>query len=308
MFNSAQNRALVQTEIDELFIAKFNGEQFPGHVGAEFAPLFQVVNTELDTHFISLFKGANLPQQIGETQSVPRSTPKTQFTKTVTVKDFADSVELSKNLFDDGKFDVIQDTVSDMAVKARIGRDRNAFRPFRNGFTTELTADGVSWFNNSHTLISGGTEDNLVTGALSDSTLNTAIVRLLELKDQAGVIRGSVPSLLVVAPANFKNAVQVTGSELISGSANNDTNMFFKSMMGLQVVTSQWLGAAAGGSDTAWFLLGSNHGLRRLVRQDVQTAMRGWEQSDNRTILYQYNFREEVYVADFCGAVGSTGL
>jgi hypothetical protein len=68
------------------------------------------------------------------------------------------------------------------------------------------------------------------------------------------------------------------------------------------------LGAAAGGSDTAWYLLSDNHSVTRLVRQGIQTALRSWEYSNNRTYLYQANFREEVYSPDYIGCVGSTGV
>ncbi len=72
--------------------------------------------------------------------------------------------------------------------------------------------------------------------------------------------------------------------------------------------SSPYLGAAAGGSDTAWFMLTRNHSVSRLVRQGIETALRPWQYSNNRTYLYQGNFREEVYVPDYSGAVGSTGL
>ncbi len=197
-------------------------------------------------------------------------------------------------------------TVAQFAKNARITQDDNAFKWFRNAFTTSLTADG-SAFIASHTLIGGGTQSNLISGALTNDTLNTAIVRLREMKNQAGVIMGDVPKILLVPPALFQKAIQLTESALVADNANNAINVW-RSAYGMVVKTSPYLGAAAGGSDTAWFLLSDNHSVTRLVRQGVQTALRSWEYSNNRTYLYQANFREEVYSPDYIGCVGSTGL
>lgn len=190
---------------------------------------------------------------------------------------------------------------------ARITQDTNAFGLFRGAFTTTLTPDSVAWISASHVTLNGDTVSNLVTGALTTTTLNTASVALQLQKNQRGVIRGSVGKYLVVAPANFKNAIEITQSVLVSDSANNAVN-FYRSMMGIEVMTSPYLSASAGGSDTAWFLLSEFHGVKRVIRQGVQTALVSWEFSDNRSYKYQGNFRETYFVADWAGAVGSTGL
>ena len=185
--------------------------------------------------------------------------------------------------------------------------DQNAFGIFRGAFTTTLTADGVSFVNAAHVLIGGGTESNLVTGALSQATLNDAIVRLAQQKDQSSVVLGNQPAILLVPTPLFKKALEITESALISGSANNDLNVY-RSAFGITVWTNPYMDAVNGGSDTAWFLLSRNHCITRYIRQGIQTALRDWSISNNRTYLYQCNFREEVAVIDYVGAVGSTGV
>lgn len=195
--------------------------------------------------------------------------------------------------------------VADFAMVARVTQDDNAFALFRNGFTTTLTADGQALFS-THTLIGGGTQVNNSTAALTPSSFNDAIVNLAQQKNQAGVIMGNVPSVLLVPSALFKKAKEITESALIADSANNNINVY-RSAFGITVWTSPYLGAAAGGSDTAWFLLARNHSITRLIRQGIQTALRDWTYSNNRTYLYQANFREAVYAADYVGSYGSTG-
>ena len=101
---------------------------------------------------------------------------------TTLVGDFANGIEISKDLFDDNMHSVWSQTVANFARAARITQDDNCFKLFRNAFTTTLTADGDP-FIGTHTLIGGGTISNLVSGPLSPSTLYDAIVTLRQQKD-----------------------------------------------------------------------------------------------------------------------------
>jgi len=204
-------------------------------------------------------------------------------------------------------FGVWADSVRELAMKAKVSQDQYAFGIFRTAFSTTTTPDGVAWISSAHPLIGGGTQSNLSTGVLNDANFNLAIINIREQKDQAGVILGNAPAYLVVPSALFKTAVQLTESALVTGSGNNDLNVY-RSAYGITVFTSPYLGAAAGGSDTAWFLLAKNHGIRRAIRQGLQTALRDWTMSNNRTYFYQANYREVVFVKDYAGSTGSTGL
>lgn len=196
--------------------------------------------------------------------------------------------------------------VVDFAQQALNTQDNTAFGLFRNGFTTALTADGNAIFS-THTLIGGGTQANNATTALTPTSLNTGLVNLMEQKNQAGVITGSTAKVLLVPPALWKHAREITDSALIADSGNNNVNVY-RSALGITVWTSHWLGAVAGGSDTAWFLLAARHGFTRLIRQGMQTALTPWQYSTNLTYNYQANFRENYFCADYSGSFGSTGL
>ena len=196
--------------------------------------------------------------------------------------------------------------VRDFADVAMQTQDYTAFGLFRGGFNTSLTADGSAIFS-THTLIGGGTQANNATAALSVSSLNDGIVNLMQQKNQAGVIMGDAPSVLLVPPALWKHAREITDSALIADLANNNINVY-RSALGLTVWTSPWLGAAAGGSDTAWFLLAQRHGFTRLIRQGLETALTPWQYSTNLTYRYQANYREAYFCADYAGSYGSTGV
>ena len=194
----------------------------------------------------------------------------------------------------------------DFGQKARITRDDNAMKLYRDAFTTTLTADGATLISDSHTTISGATVDNKLTAALTETSLNDAIVSLIEQKDQAGVVSGGMPQTLFVPPALFKLASEITESELRSGTGDNDSNVY-STKYGIEVATSNRLGAASGGSDTAWFLLGTNHSIGRWVRQSVETSLVDWRLQRNNNYIYKGEFREVVGARDYVGIVGSTG-
>lgn len=308
MFTESQNFAVVQTELDTVFYQNFDYDTtFPSIATAATGAIFKPIPTEHAAYIEEIFAGSSLFPQVGETSTVPTTTPKVANKLTTYIKDYANSIEISKNLFDDNLHGVWSKTVADFAMVARVTQDSNAFALFRNAFTTSLTADGVSLINSAHPLISGGTQSNLVAGALSVTTLNNAIVALRQQKNQAGVILGNVPSVLLVPSQLFKHAIEITESALIADTANNNINVY-RSAYGITVYTSPYMDAVAGGSDTAWFLLARNHSVTRLIRQGIQTALRNWDVSNNRTYLYQANFREAVYAPDYVGIVGSTGL
>ena len=306
MFTEAQNFSIVQTELDKVFFQSFDfDETFPGVAHATTADIFKPQDTTTAAWIQSVNKGSGLFPAIGETATVPLSTPHVTNKQTTQVLTFAQGIDISKQLFDDNMHGVWAEDVRDFALKAKDTQDYNAFSLFRLGFTTALTADGNAIFS-THTLIGGGTQVNNGTGALSPTTLNTAIVNLIEQKDQSGVIRGSSPKVLLVPPALWKHAREITDSALIADSANNNLNVY-RSALGITVWTSHWLGAAAGGSDTAWFLLAARHGFTRLVRQGLETALTDWRYSNNLTYRYQANFREAYFCADYAGSYGSTG-
>ena len=307
MFTEAQNFSIVQTELDRVFFQQFDyDDTFPGVAHATTAEIFKPQETTHAAWIQSINKGSGLFPAIGETATVPLSTPKVTNKQTTQILTFAQGIDISKQLFDDNMHGVWAEDVRDFAQKAKDTQDYTAFGLFRNGFTTALTADGSAIFS-THTLIGGGTQSNAGTVALSPTSLNTGLVNLMEQKDQSGVIRGSTAKVLLVPPALWKHAREITDSALIADVANNNVNVF-RSALGITVYTSHWLGAAAGGSDTAWFLLAARHGFTRLIRQGLETALTDWRYSNNLTYRYQANFRENYFCADYAGSYGSTGV
>ena len=313
MFNEAQNLAIVRTELDSVFFQEFNYEDSnPVMTNCKNALIFRQETTDKAYDIEEIYKGVNLFPIISETQTVPTSTPKVANKITTSIKDFAESVELSKDLFDDNMFGVWSRTVTDLALKARVSADANAFKIFRGAFDTTLTADGIALCG-AHVLLNGQTYNNSlytvsgnVSSVLSSTSLNNAIVALAQQPDQQGVVLGQQPQVLLVPPALIKLALELSDSALAGDVSTNAINVY-RSAYGYRVFSTPYIGAATGGSDTAWFLLGRNTGIKRIVRQGIETFLRSWGYSNNRTYLYQANFREEVVAVDYLGVIGAQG-
>jgi len=318
MFTETQNFSLVQTELDEVFKQSYEATVPPSYATALTGDIFKVTDTTHAAYIGTIHKGPGLFSKIGEVQAVPSYVAKVANKWTVTIADFAEGIDISKNLFDDDIHGEWENQVSDFAVMARRTQDFNAFKIFRGAFTTTLTADG-SAFIGSHTLIGGGTTNNEVvtadisgatTSALTTSSFNVAMQRLANMKSQAGVPLQCVGDILLVPPALYVTARQIAVSALTPENGNNAVNVFSMDYS-VKVYQSVWLGTASPdgiGSDTAWFLLDSSrHQVRRFVRQGIITSLRDWTMSNNRTYYYQANFREEVFVPDYIGVVGAKG-
>lgn len=313
MFNEAQNLAIVRTELDAVFFQEFNYEDSnPVMTTCKNALLFRQETTDKAYDIEEIYRGTNLFPIITETQTVPTTTPRVANKITTAIKDFAESVELSKNLFDDNMFGVWARTVEDLALKARVTQDQNAFKIFRGAFTTTLTADGNALCS-IHNLLNGSTYSNnlfditAATTVLSSTSLNSAIVALAVQPDQTGVVLGQQPAVLLVPPALIKLALELSDSALAGDVSTNAINVF-RSAYGYRILSNPYLSAATSGSDTAWFLIGRNHAIKRIVRQGIETFLRPWGYSNNRTYLYQANYREEVVALDYIGVIGAKGL
>lgn len=295
----------IKTALDEVFVPGYTGEQHPGHATAETSAIFHQDTTDRSAVIGELFKGVGYWQTKQEEQDVPQLTPRIGNQKTFTVTEPAGSVDVPRTFKRDDLHGVFAKMVADMGVMARVTRDKNAFALFVNAFGTTTTADGVSLINDSHTALDGTTVDNNVGAALSETTLFTAIRQLYEMKCQDGTIRGSLAHSLLVPPALFKTATEISESSLRSGTGNNDLNVY-STKYGVNVYTTPFLGTAVGGgSNTAWFVLGDNHTIYRWVREGVQTVLVPWQNQRNNNYIYKGMFSEVVGAVSFEGIVGS---
>ena len=180
----------------------------------------------------------------------------------VTYTHYEDSLgtSVSNQLWEDDQFNVIKRKPANLA-KAKIRSQEQLLADIFNysftagggGNSTFTSGDALALFSNAHTREDGGaTQSNYTATDLNEAAIETATVAMRNTLDHKGQLYMSKANTLIVPPALEKEARILLDSTQRVGTANNDINPY---QGALKLVVWDFLGAAAGGSDTAWFLL-----------------------------------------------------
>lgn len=319
MFDEQDNLAIYRTELDDVLVQTFRYDSTkPGIATANTGAVFKQMDWDKKQYIFEVNSDVGLFEIIGENATVPLDKPKVRNKVFVTLQDFGKGIDISKDAFDDIQHGVWATDVAKLAMKARVTQDAYAFSKYNGAFTTVLTADGSAAVG-THNLIGGGTYSNQLktsdisgatSTALNNSSFNAMMVKMRTMVDQRNVPLGDTIDHLLVPPALFQEAIQVTESALVADSAQNNINVW-RSAYGVDVWSTPYLSSVASqfitGSDTAWFGLSDHHVVTRVKRQGLETYLRPWGISNTRTYNYQANFREEVFIGDYVGLIGALG-
>ena len=174
-----------------------------------------------------------------------------------------------------------------------------------NGFSNSYPGgDGVSLFNASHPLISGGVNSNTPTTQidLNETSLEAAVIQIAAWTDERGLLIAAKPKKMVVPPSLMFVAKRLLDTELRVGTADNDINAI------------KQMGAIPEGycvnhflTDTsAWFLTTDvPNGMKHFVRTPLQNSMDG--DFDTGNVRYKARERYSFGWSDPLGMWGSSG-
>lgn len=153
----------------------------------------------------------------------------------ITNKEFGGGVQVERYLVEFDQFDIIEGRWKLLARSLTQTRQVYALRPFNAGFAVDTAFDysndeGVALFSDSHTTPRAGVSttvgfDNLLTAALSPTSLKAARLQFRKLKDLAGQpIDGWEPDTLIV-PVDLKDRAEeilktTTGLDTAEGNVN----------------------------------------------------------------------------------------
>lgn len=225
-------------------------------------------------------------------------------------KAFTKGFMISRELNDDEKYGQMKKMAKALARAGRAKVEKDAITVLTKGFKSDAGAfkgrDGKELFHDAHTLVdSSKTCSNLMTGPLNETNLKKAIQMMASQLDEAGNLIQMKATKLIVPPALEDTALRLLHSSQLPGTNNNDTNEYLKNR--LQVVVMDYLGATAGGSDTAWFLQdGTRHELNFFWR--VKPEFKNEEDFDTFVAKYRGYMRYSYGFSDWRGMVGSKGL
>lgn len=265
--------------------------------------LFKIVGTDRDIWQSTEIHDLDLFKQMSEGEEYTYTRPKQGSHLTLTVVKYGLGFSISEEMIKDGKFDLVADMTRKLAKSARESQEIQAMNVFNNGFSSQLTADGVSIFNSAHPLPSGGSFRNVLStpADLSPTMLDQLLSDFeTQFVGDSGIIYNLKPKSLLVHPIQKRYARELIGSEGRPDTADNNLNPFLDD--GLQVVSSPHLTDQNG-----VYLLAepAETGLRIIEREQVQTKSN--ESFDTDSVKYKSMYREIIGVTQAYGIFGTPG-
>lgn len=220
---------------------------------------------------------------------------------------------VTHEMWEDDQFNVMQRRPRDLALAKIRSKEQAAADIFNYGFTAGgggtapfTGGDSLALFSSAHTSTGDavGTQSNYTTADLDEDSLETALVTMRQTLDNKGQLQMVNPDTLLVPPALEKEARILLDSQGRTGTANNDINPY---QGRLKIVVWDYLGAALGGSDTAWFILDSNmHWLQWFNRENGEVEGPEYD-FDTKTAKWSTLCRWSVGFSDWRGVYGSKG-
>lgn len=303
---SGLNANVTKTALDTVFFQRFAAKPGPHLTSAQDNMVFQQDSTDRAAVILEVFKGVGLWEDTPEQAEYKGDTPLVTDQITFTVAKYTKKFHITEEMIEDDQHSVVRKAIQEMGAKALITQNSEAMAVYRDAEDVTLTADGAYLLSASHSNIAGDTIDNTISGALSVDTTEEGIKLLLEQKDQAGDIVGHEAKTMLVPPALFKEAVEITESKLEANTTDNNVNVF-SAKYGIAIRQSQYLGLAATGKDDHFFMMGDFHSVMRFKRVPVQTRLLDGAYQDNGDSVYRGRYREVYGAISYEALVGYEG-
>lgn len=183
---------------------------------------------------------------------------------TVANRKFEDTITISVDEVNDNQAGTYGAVAKMHGAQAALLQDQLVFELFNNGFTTTLTYDGLSWFNDAHKVGLSTVDNNLGNLALSSANFQTGVTRLRsftvkpdKLSESRPLNPGGEKLLLVVPPALEYTARGIVDVQYASGGASN---IDYKQA---EVLVSAWLTDA-----NNWFILNVGAAVKPIFFQE----------------------------------------
>lgn len=137
-------------------------------------------------------------------------------------------VKITHEFIRDNRYPEIEKNSFGLGKAMQRKRYKDAMAYIYNAFDGVTSPDSQPVFTDTHQLVTGGTADNLITGALTTDTFDQAIEMLSTQLDENGdIMPTDLGQLqLIVPPALLRQALQITGSSHEPENMNNAVNIF----------------------------------------------------------------------------------
>lgn len=274
--------------------------------------VFNILSSSKDIEKDSSASGLSKLVETAEGDAISYEDPNQGYDVTYSHRKYTLGSKITLEMFQDDQFNVMNRRPRDLAKAKVRTKEQAAADIFNHGFTagggglsTFTAGDAKALFATDHPRTDGGADiSNLTTADLAEDVLETILVSMRATVDNKGQLILIQPDTLLIPPALEKEASILLKSSGRTGTANNDVNPY---QGRLNTIVWDYLGSAAGGSDTAFFVLDKSfHKLNWFNRSDE--GLDGPEYDfDTKTAKWSVVCRWSVGFSDFRGVYGSKG-
>jgi hypothetical protein len=253
-------------------------------------------------HVEPFYYGFGAAPDVGDGDPVTYDFAGEQYTSIYFYRQVGLAFALTKVLVDDGEHESLGTILAKHLGKSmRETEEIKCANVLSRGFNSAYPGpDGVSLFNAAHPGV-GTTYSNVVTGTLSQTTLETILQNIRNATDPRGKKIGLKAKRLLVPPALMMTAEVLLKSALRAGTADNDINPITPYIDTTPGVMSRLT------SNTAWFVkTDAMQGLQYVDRTPLEKTMEG--DFETNSMRYKSMERYQVGFTDPRGAFGSSGL
>lgn len=257
---------------------------FPDLLDPAFRKIFTDATRELDYKYSSILNverstknieksssvsGLQQLAEVGEGEAVTADTIYQGYDTTYTHRKFGRKTTITEEMVEDDQYREIKSRAMGLASALNRTVEQSAADLLNYGWTaggggksTFLSGgDGQALFATAHPRSDGGaSQSNSTTMDLAEDSLETILVNMRATLDDRGELMLVKPDTIILPPALEKEASILLGTTARVGTANNDINPYKGR---LNMVVWDFIGAAAGGSDTAYFVV--DKGFHKLM-------------------------------------------
>ena len=295
------NRAATSKELLPGLNAVFGMEY--GEVNNEHEPLYEVENSDRSFEEEVLFTGFGTAPTKNEGAAVVYDDAGESFTARYTNETIALAFAITEEAMEDNLYDTFAKLRAKGLARAMANTKQvKAAKLYNEGFTT-AQGDGVSLFNASHPTVGDGNQSNVGTAAaISEASLESAVIAIQKFKDDRGILIGSsAVSLHVPVDLMFTCDVLLNTPGIV-GSADNDIN----SVRNLGVFPSGYF-TNRRFTDTNGYFIKTDvpKGSKMFNRTPLQTKME--PDFDTGNLRFKARERYSFGVSDWRGWFGNQG-
>jgi hypothetical protein len=222
------------------------------------------------------------------------------YSKRFTHETWAKGYQISFEAMSDDFDGAITDAAPALARIARNSIETEVYSIYNNAFGSTTTPDGQALCANAHVLTGGGTFDNLISGDISQATLESALNVYSDMRDERNQLVRSEGKRILCHPDLQWILHEILKSQLRSDTNANASNAL--NQIGIQTVFSPYLT-----DKNAWFLLSDPDQHRVIVYWREEPFSDSTLDFDTRNMKTAMFYRLSTGAADWRGVVGSAG-